>query len=138
MAPAPGDVRLRQDRWCCPILPTAMYTLLLTFKGGRRGAQCTTMQQRQRSTPTPAGELPAWTVAAAPERLPRRRERRRQRRREASAALCGCATRFNLGNAGMSQDLNVNTLEFGKSSLPFPLVVLKSRQYIVVHFKINH
>ena len=41
MAPAPGDVRLRQDRWCCPILPTdqraAMYTLLLTFKGGTKG-----------------------------------------------------------------------------------------------------
>ena len=46
--------------------------------------------------------------------------------------------RHQIGQREMSQDLNVNTLEFGKSSLPFPLVVLKSRQYIVVHFKINH
>ena len=37
MAPAPGDVRLRQDRWCCPIQRAAMYTLLLTFKGGTKG-----------------------------------------------------------------------------------------------------
>ena len=135
MAPAPGDVRLRQDRWCCPIQRAAMYTLLLTFKGGTKGgavyddaAAAEHTGTGRRASGVDGGSGAREAAAAPGKEAP-----------ETSRSFGGALwLRQQIGQRGMSQDLNVNTLEFGKSSLPFPLVVLKSRQYIVVHFKINH
>ena len=109
-----------------------MYTLLLTFKGGPKGGavydDAAAEHTGRRASGVDGGSGAREAAAAPGKEAP-----------ETSRSFGGALwLRRQIGQREMSQDLNVNTLEFGKSSLPFPLVVLKSRQYIVVHFKINH